>query len=140
MKNLNKSWTAITLALGIPAFLLGRVIWPDPTGFMLPPANLLPFYVFISLLEGLAFGFGVGFLIYGRRIVTQVPKDSKRWTTAAYLSISWLLISWWPHDNWHRANGMDLVGLIKIEYCFHFTLIIAATILSLYFLKQTKKK
>ena len=40
------------------------------------------------------------------------------------------MVSWWPHDNLHLHNGMDLQGLPFIEYGFHVTLIIAAFVLA----------
>lgn len=56
----------------------------------------------------------------------------------AYLSLSWLLISWWPHDNLHLHNGMNLQGLLYIEYGFHLTLIIASLILARAFVQTLK--
>ena len=40
------------------------------------------------------------------------------------------MVSWWPHDNLHIHNGNDLQGLLYIEYGFHVTLIIAASVLA----------
>ena len=40
-----------------------------------------------------------------------------------YLSIGWLLVNWWPHDNLQRVVGNDFPRLIWIEYGFHMTLI-----------------
>jgi hypothetical protein len=47
-----------------------------------------------------------------------------------YLSIGWLMVSWWPHDNLHISNSNNLQGLLFIEYGFHFTLMIAALVLA----------
>jgi len=32
-------------------------------------------------------------------------------TRAAYVSIAWLLLNWWPHDSLHVHTGMELSGL-----------------------------
>jgi hypothetical protein len=56
-------------------------------------------------------------------------------TWAAFLSIAWFLVNWWPHDNLHRVNGQDFGGLPRIEYAFHLTLEIAGALLALYFFR-----
>ena len=45
---------------------------------------------------------------------------------------------WWPHDNLHLHNGMDMQGLLFIEYGFHVTLIIAAGALAFSLLTMLK--
>ena len=54
-------------------------------------------------------------------------------TVAAYLSIGWLLVSWWRHDSLHIANGLNLNGLIAIEYEIHVTLMVSGVILACFF-------
>ncbi len=50
---MKKKVAIITLLFGIPAFLLGRVIWPpDPMG-PTPTSAQLPFFMAISLVESL---------------------------------------------------------------------------------------
>ncbi len=34
------------------------------------------------------------------------------------------------HDNLHKVNGMNIQGLLYIEYAFHVTIIIAGVILA----------
>jgi hypothetical protein len=54
---------------------------------------------------------------------------------ATYLSIGWLMVSWWPHLNLHRHNKADnLQGLLYIDYGFHVPLMIAAVILACSFI------
>ena len=48
-----------------------------------------------------------------------------------YLSIAWLMISWWPHIGMHVHNAPDnLQGLIYIDYLFHVPLMIAGAVLA----------
>jgi len=54
-------------------------------------------------------------------------------TRLAHTSIAWLLLNWWPRDSLHIHNGMNLNGLIGIEYGFHFSLMIAGAILAYFF-------
>jgi hypothetical protein len=51
-----------------------------------------------------------------------------------YVAIAWQLVSWWPHDNSHMASGIDLDGLLMIEYAFHMTLILSALVVARFFL------
>jgi hypothetical protein len=46
-----------------------------------------------------------------------------------YLSIAYLMVSWWPHINMHVHNGPEnLQGLIFIDYLFHLPSMIAALV------------
>jgi len=129
--------TAVTLPVAIASFMLGRVIWPDPSGMPGPDATLLPHFIFISALESIAFGIGIAFLIFGWPLVAKGAKD--KLTVASFISVLWYLISWWPHDNMHRTNAMDdFAGLLRIEYIFHFTLIIAGMILAAYLWRELR--
>ena len=49
-------------------------------------------------------------------------------------------VSWWPHNNLHIHNGMDLQGLLYIECGFHFTLMIAGIVLGYSFLSLTAER
>jgi hypothetical protein len=57
-----------------------------------------------------------------------------------YLSIGWLMVSWWPHGNPHISNGNNLQGLVFIEYGFHFTLMIADLVLAYCFLSLIRQR
>jgi purine-nucleoside phosphorylase len=51
----------------------------------------------------------------------------------AHISIAWVLINWWSHDSFHIANGLDLGGLLVIEYAYHVTLMTAGAIAAAWF-------
>jgi TM2 domain-containing membrane protein YozV len=116
---------AVIAVLSVP---VGMVLWPPAAGN--PPAGLMPVFVLISLVEGVAFGLGVVLLIRG---IT-------RWRTleqqtglgrVAYLSLVWLLLNWWPHDGLHRsAFGQNFTGLAVIDFTFHCSLIAATVIVA----------
>jgi hypothetical protein len=124
---------ALTIGLAIPAFVLSRIIWPDPPGAPTPPAGLLPLLIVPAVFESLSFGAGVAFLIAAGRALVRGRAD--RLAVAAYASASWALVSWWPHSNMHRANT-TLEGLVVIDWTFHLTLIIGAAVIGV-FLYQT---
>lgn len=52
----------------------------------------------------------------------QQASASTRLTRWAHLSIAWLLLEWCPHDSLHIANGLNMNGLLAIEYGLHVTL------------------
>ena len=109
--------------------LLTRVIWPDPEGGLSPGTQLLPFFIFIGLMESLAFGAGMSLLVNGWR-----KFESHR---LVFLAVVWSLISWWPHDSLHRVMPEgDLVQLLRIEYGFHVTLILAGLVVARYLWTQ----
>jgi hypothetical protein len=104
----------------------------DAPGAAQPSAGLLPFYIVVGLVESFAFGLGVAFVIFGGRMMTSFGQ-SRGLTLLTYLSIGWLLINWWPHDNLHRVIGSNFSRLIWIEYGFHVTLIAAAACVAYFF-------
>jgi hypothetical protein len=119
----------VTLVVGLLAFALGRVIWPDNTNSIVIPADLVPYFALPSLLEALGFGGGVAFLVAGRRAVWQARS---RLAFAAYLSTAWLLMAAWPHGNLHRSLGFDLVSIARIEWAIHLTVLLAAVVVALF--------
>lgn len=131
-------WSVVTLVLAVIAFLaspngpLGG-FWRPSADFPLPTDAQLPLFI-LNVAEALAFGFGISFLIFGYPQMPTILPASKGLTLAAYLSIAWLVVNWWPHDSLHVANGTNLNGLLAIEYVFHFTLIVAGAILVYFFL------
>ena len=130
----------ITLVFAIPAFLLGRVIWPPDPMLSTPTSMQLPFFIFLSALEAITFGLGVSFIIFVGPMIKLVPTEWRTKAWWSFMALTWLLVSWWPHDNLHQHNGMNLQGLLYIEYGFHLTLIIAGFILAYSFATFLKKK
>lgn len=126
--------TLVTLLFTIPAFLTGHIIWPPAPGAT-PAPTLLPFFILLSLLEALSFGLGMAFIVYGWPFMSTLAGGSKRMTYTMFVIIAWFLISWWPHDNLHLHNGLNLQGLLFIEYGFHVTLIIAGAVLAFCFVR-----
>jgi hypothetical protein len=125
---------AAVLVAGLPAFALGRVIWPDPAGASAPPGALLPVFIGISALEAVLFGVGVAFVLFGRR---WLPATGGGLATATYVAIAWSLVSWWPHDNFHRIVH-DWYGLAAIEVGFHVTLILSILVIGAFFLRSLR--
>jgi len=129
----------VTLLVGVFGFLteahgpLGGFWAPSPT---LPQAVgvQVPLFMILGAAEALALGLGVSFLLFGYSTLKANVPASATLTRAAHLAIAWLLINWWAHDSLHQHNGMNLNGLLGIEYAFHVTLIVAGVILIRFFM------
>jgi hypothetical protein len=78
----------------------------------------------------LLLGLGVAFLIFGLPVLRRVSPDSKARAWAMYLSIGYLMVSWWPHLGMHTSNGLDLQKLLVIDYVFHLPLEFAGVVLA----------
>lgn len=135
---------AVTIALAILAVLanpsgpLGG-FW-RPSEHMPTPSGLeIPFGIILKIAEGLTFGLGISFLVFGYPLVRAVAPASLGLTRAAHVSIAWLLLNWYPHDSLHIHIGMDLGGLLTLEYVFHITLMIAGAILAYFFLTLLRR-
>ncbi len=117
----------ITVVAAIAAFLLSRVIWPDLPGIPMPVGAQLPLLIVVSAIEAIGFGVGIAFLVS----LWPYMRGRNAWDWLTYISAAWLLVSWWPHDNLHRVMMMgDYWQLIRIEWTFHVTLIIAGIIVA----------
>ena len=131
----------VTVLCAIAALVLDPILWHRAEGMPEPSAGLLPFFIVLSVIEAITFGLGVSFLVFGLPLVRKVSGGSGPLTWATYLSIGWLSISWWPHDNFHQSVAMgDMRGLLYIEYGFHVTLIIAGLIVAYFFLSSLRRQ
>jgi hypothetical protein len=130
---------AVTVVGAVATLALGRGIWPDRPGAG-PPSDLIPVFAIISAIESVGFGLGLSFLLFGLPQVRRY-RDERGLAVFTYLSVVWLLVSWWPHDNLHRVlQHSDYAGLLRIEYGFHATLIAAATIVAVFVLRTLARR
>jgi hypothetical protein len=133
----------VTLIATVLAMVLGPILWPisDPPLFQTEPsATQIPFFIALQIVTSLTFGLGVSFLLFGLPVVRRASADSKLTAWLMYLSIGWLLISWWPHGHLHQHNGHDLQGLLYIEYGFHVVPMLAGLILAYCFLSLIRER
>jgi hypothetical protein len=120
----------ITLAVAVPTFVLGPVLFPPAEGGPTPTAGQVPFFLFLGVGDAVLLGLGVAFLIFGLPVLRKVSPDSKVRAWAMYLAIGYLMVSWWPHLGLHASNGLDLQGLLYIDYLFHLPLEVAGVVLA----------
>jgi hypothetical protein len=122
---MRKRILVITLAVGIPAFLLTRVVFPLPEGGPQASGVQVPLFVLLNVFEALAMGLGVAVLLTAPRVIRELPAAQRGLAWAVALGLVWFLGNWWIHDGLHVVVGQDMGGLLAIEYGFHLTLIIA---------------
>ena len=132
---------SVTVLVAIPAFILGPFIWPPAEGSPSPTATQIPFLLFLNLVQATVLGLGVSFLAFGLSVMRRISPGSKARAWAMYLSIAYLMVSWWPHINMHVHNGPEnLQGLIYIDYLFHLPSMIAALVLAYCFFSLLRDK
>ena len=125
----------VTLVSAFVTMALGQKIWTIPPGAAAPPAGLVPFFVILELVGDVLFGLGVSFLIFGYGLLVRA-RQPLTLAYATYVSIAWLMLSWWPHGNLHRVTPAGAwVNLIYIDYGFHLSLMVATAIVALFFIR-----
>jgi len=83
----------------------------------------------LGVLDALMLGLGISFLIFGFPLVRSVGGASRGLALAAHLSLSWLLIQWWPHGSMHIAAEDNLGRVLMIDYIFHVPMVAATLVL-----------
>lgn len=136
-----KTWVKVvilTVVITIVAFLatpngpLGAFWGADPHGPQ-PSSEQVPGFMILGLLESLFLGLGISFLVFGLPVVREIAGGATGLARATHLSISWIMLQWWAHDNLHLVAGMDFGKILAIDYGFHVTMMLATVIL-VYFL------
>ena len=130
----------VTLAVGIPAFLLGPVLFQPAEGGPTPTPGQIPYFILLAVWDAVLFGLGVSFLLFGWPAIRRVSYDSSVRAWAIYLSIGSLTVSWWPHLNLLSHNGLNLQGLLYMNYGFHVPLMIAAVVLIYGFVSMARRQ
>ena len=138
-----KTWikvSIVTLVGGVPAFLLGPVLFPPAEGGPTPAPGQIPYFVLLAVWDAVLLGLGVSFLLFGWPAIRRVSYDSSLRAWAIYLSIGFLTVSWWPHLNLLAHNGLNLQGLLYIDYGFQVPLMIAAVVLIYSFVSIARRQ
>ena len=120
----------ITAIIAVVAFILSPILFPPADVGVAPTSAQIPFFLFLGVSDAVLLGLGVSFLIFGYPVLRKVSPDSKVRAWAMYLSIGYLMVSWWPHLGMHASNGMDLGGLLVIDFLFHLPLEVAGVVLA----------
>jgi hypothetical protein len=127
--------SVLTVVIGAAAFLAGPKLWPMASSVPAPPSNLLPFYIVLSAVEALAFGFAVAFALFGWGAIRRLPLGAPWLNKALFVTMCWFMGNWWVHDNLHMHVALDMNRLLYIEYGFHMTMLACVLILAVGFLR-----
>ena len=123
---------ALVLIAGgaVAALLLTDLLWPGSTDLSVVPSPWAGLFRVLYVAECLSFGIGIAFLFLGRPALARLGRPAGL-TTLAYLAIAWLLVAWWPQDNFYRlAAKTDWPRQAALVFGFNVTLMIAAAILA----------
>ncbi|WP_082403353.1 AMP-binding enzyme [Saccharothrix sp. NRRL B-16348] len=121
--------------LAVVAFLITDELWPGSTDLSAVPQPWAGLFTGLYAAECLSFGLGIGFLVTGRRRLT----GSGRLTTSAHLAIVWLLVAWWPQDNFYRLTAKtDWGRQAALVYGFNITLMLAAAVLVVFAVRDRR--
>jgi hypothetical protein len=131
---LSTAWkvVAMTLIAAFLAFVLTNVFWPHSTDLSGVPQPWATLFLGLYICECLSFGLGGAFLFFGRELMARQGRPP--WlTTLAYLAVAWLLMAWWPQDNFYRlAAKTDWPRQAALVYGFNITLMVAAAAVAAY--------
>lgn len=127
----------ITLGIGLPASVLAPIIFPPHPAAPTPGPALLPLFAVLIGVESLFFGAGVAFLVMGLPVMRKVASISGVSPWPSFLSLAFMAVSWWPHLGMHRVVGMDLMGVLAVDYFFHLPYILAAGVVAHFFVATT---
>ena len=129
---------AVALVTAAAAVPLSFLLWQTPAEGAAPPPTVLPLLLPIAVvMPAIALGVGLAFLLFGRPLVAA--GGSLALSRAAYLSVAWLLVSWWPHSNFHRVAS-DWTKILLVDYVFHTTAVAAAGIVAVFFLRVLRER
>ena len=121
----------VLVVLGaVAALLLTDQLWPGSTDLSAVPSPWAGLFRVLYVAECLSFGIGVAFLFLGRPALARLGRPAG-WTTLAYLAMVWLLVAWWPQDNFYRlAARTDWPRQAALVFGFNVTLMVGAAVLA----------
>lgn len=91
----------------------------------------MPFFVILSALDSLLLGAGIAFIAFGWPAVRRAAAESRVRALAIYVTLAWLMVSWYPHIGLHAsAFGSNFFGILVTDYIFPVPLVIAPLVLA----------
>ncbi|MEV7520142.1 AMP-binding protein [Streptomyces sp. NPDC091371] len=114
------------------AVVLTYGAWTGSTDLSGVPSPYNGLFFILYLFEWLAFATGMAFLAGGRDAMARQGR-SPRLTTAAHLSVVYVLASWMPQDNSYRlAAKTDWATQATLVYFFNIPLMIAGAVIMVF--------
>jgi hypothetical protein len=118
---------------------LGSLLWPPEEGGIQPEGAALTLLMSWGIVEAIAFGVGVAFLVAAWPWVKARSAGALTWPV--YLATAWLFLNWPVHTGLHMNVGNittqgDYLGLAAIEWGFHGTLIASGLVFAMYMMRS----
>lgn len=128
----------VAVCFAAVAYFLTGFCWPGSTDLAGVPAPWAALFEGLYVCECLAFGLGLVFLgIFVDLMSRGVVSGS--WAKAAHLAVVWLLVAWWPQDNFYRlAAKNDWPQQAALVYGFNITLMIAAAVVAAFLVSRPR--
>lgn len=125
--------TSIVIAVVTAAAAFAVGAFARPAGAATPPAEIFPVFAVLLLLESVAFGAGVAYVIRARRLLSAGTASLDK---ALVVGIAYLLLAPWVHDYFHALtliNGVfNWPALAGIEYVFHLGVVPVGLVVAAY--------
>lgn len=123
-----RRWFGVTVLFSLLALLLTTPLWPSSTDLTFVPGAWHAGFRLLYGIEDVSFGFAIAFLLLGKPMLRRMGRES-RLTSAAHLSIAWLLAARWPQDNSYRITSPEAWGAqTALVYGFNVSLMLAAAL------------
>ena len=137
MQKTTMGFVIIAAAITVVTFFIAPMVFRPMD---MPPASLLPAFIFLSFWDALAFGVGIALLIYLALNYSKWPKQIRGPLVALFFIALWFSILNWIHDGLHEAGAAppNFVLLAMVEYVFHFPWLIFSGILVVVVLRLAK--
>ncbi|MCX5192678.1 AMP-binding protein [Streptomyces sp. NBC_00249] len=122
----------LSLPVAVLLAVLTGVFWPGSTDLTGVPQPWAFLFFVLYVFEVAAFAAGVVFLLGGRRLMPRRGRG-RALTRAAHLAVAYLLLAWWPQDNFYRlAAKQDWPRQAALVYAFNIPLMIAGMVVAFY--------
>ncbi|MFG2714682.1 AMP-binding protein [Streptomyces goshikiensis] len=127
---------ALAVAAGLIFFVLSKIFWPGATDLSGVPGPWAFLFFVLYLFEGAAFAAGLAFLVWGRAPMLR-QGHGRGITNAAHLAVVYLLVAWWPQDNFYRlADKRDWPVQAALVYAFNVPLMVAGAVVACYLTRK----
>lgn len=129
--------TSVTIALLAAAGVFAITLLGLPEGALTPPDEVFPLFAVLVMLESLAFGAGVAYVLRARP--TLFGGGIAPLERAVAWCVAYLLLAPWPHDWLHRLthiNGeYNWPALAGIEFVFHLGIVPIGVLVGVYLMR-----
>lgn len=107
---------------------IGAMIWSEPNTGVTPTATQGILLLGVTFMESVGMGLAVAFLALGWSYTKRTFAGRPRLAALVHVSVVWILGNFWLHDNLHMVNGVNIDGIIAIDYAFHSAIMLASIV------------